>query len=39
MKNGGLAPEARLEIGAIAGVFIPVSLLIFGWTSRASVHW
>ncbi|KIK66812.1 hypothetical protein GYMLUDRAFT_192782 [Collybiopsis luxurians FD-317 M1] len=34
-----LAPEARLEIGLIASIFIPTSLFLFGWASRASVHW
>lgn len=39
IRNGGLAPEARLEIGLMASVFIPISLFVFGWASRASVHW
>lgn len=39
-KNGGtLPPEARLEIGLMASIFIPISLFMFGWTSRPSVHW
>lgn len=38
-RNPNLAPEARLEIGLMASIFIPVSLLVFGWASRASVHW
>ncbi|KAJ3872764.1 major facilitator superfamily domain-containing protein [Lentinula edodes] len=40
-KAGGqeLAPEARLEIGLIASLFIPTSLFIFGFTSRESVPW
>ncbi|ESK95480.1 benomyl methotrexate resistance protein [Moniliophthora roreri MCA 2997] len=38
-KNPDLPPEIRLYIGLIASIFIPVSLLIFGWASRASVHW
>jgi len=38
-KHGTLAPEARLEIGLMASVFIPISLFMFGWTSRQSVHW
>ncbi|KAF7978666.1 hypothetical protein HWV62_45194 [Athelia sp. TMB] len=38
-RNPNLAPEARLEIGLMASIFIPVSLFIFGWASRASVHW
>ncbi|KZP04827.1 MFS general substrate transporter [Athelia psychrophila] len=38
-RNPNLAPEARLELGLMASVFIPISLFIFGWASRASVHW
>ncbi|KAI3611507.1 benomyl methotrexate resistance protein [Moniliophthora roreri] len=38
-KNPDLPPEIRLYIGLIASIFIPVSLLIFGWASRPSVHW
>ena len=38
-RNPNLAPEARLEIGLMASIFIPVSLFMFGWASRASVHW
>ncbi|KAE9391390.1 MFS general substrate transporter [Gymnopus androsaceus JB14] len=34
-----LAPEVRLEIGLIASLFIPTSLLIFGFGSRENVHW
>ncbi|GAA5868585.1 hypothetical protein JCM8547_003195 [Rhodosporidiobolus lusitaniae] len=33
-------PEGRLEIGLFAGILIPISLLIFGWTGRdPDVHW
>ncbi|KAE9398799.1 MFS general substrate transporter [Gymnopus androsaceus JB14] len=34
-----LAPEVRLEIGLIASLFVPTSLLIFGFGSRENVHW
>lgn len=34
-----LSPEVRLEIGLFASLFIPTSLLIFGFTSRESVPW
>ncbi|KAJ7136130.1 major facilitator superfamily domain-containing protein [Mycena epipterygia] len=37
--NTEVAPEIRLEIGLIASIFIPTSLLIFGFSSRASVPW
>ncbi|KAI5475408.1 MFS transporter, DHA1 family, multidrug resistance protein [Pseudohyphozyma bogoriensis] len=39
MKNPELPPEARLELGIVAGCIVPISLFMFGWTSRASVHW
>ncbi|KAF9267172.1 MFS general substrate transporter [Marasmius fiardii PR-910] len=38
-KNPDLAVEARLEFGLMASIFIPISLFMFGWTSRESVHW
>jgi DHA1 family multidrug resistance protein-like MFS transporter len=39
IKEGSLAAEARLEIGLMASIFIPISLFMFGWSARASVHW
>lgn len=38
-NNPDLAPESRLELGLFAAPFIPVSLFVFGWTARESVHW
>ncbi|KAF9528559.1 major facilitator superfamily domain-containing protein [Crepidotus variabilis] len=38
-KHGMLKPEVQLEIGLIGGISIPISLFMFGWTSRPSVHW
>jgi len=38
-KYGPLPPEARLEIGLMASIFIPTSLFMFGWTSRKSINW
>ncbi|KAK4331729.1 Fluconazole resistance protein 1 [Rhodotorula toruloides] len=38
-KNPNLAPESRLELGLFAAPFIPISLFVFGWTARESVHW
>ncbi|GAA5855495.1 hypothetical protein JCM8547_007860 [Rhodosporidiobolus lusitaniae] len=32
-------PELYLELGLIASAVIPISLLLFGWTSRAEIHW
>ena len=32
-------PEARLELGIVAGCFVPISLFMFGWSARESVHW
>ncbi|KAJ7201607.1 major facilitator superfamily domain-containing protein [Mycena pura] len=34
-----VAPEIRLEIGLMASIFIPMSVLIFGFCSKASIHW
>ncbi|KAF5388919.1 hypothetical protein D9757_005139 [Collybiopsis confluens] len=33
-----MAPEVRLEIGLIGSLFIPTSLLIFGFTARQNIH-
>jgi len=38
-REGTLAPEERLKVALVSGIMIPISLLIFGWTSRPSVHW
>ncbi|KAL8286919.1 hypothetical protein RQP46_003925 [Phenoliferia psychrophenolica] len=35
----GFKPEERLEIGIFGAFMIPISLLIFGWCSRADVPW
>ncbi|KAJ7452706.1 major facilitator superfamily domain-containing protein [Mycena galericulata] len=37
--NKPLAPEIKLEIGVIASLCIPTSVLIFGFASKASVPW
>ncbi|KAF8077694.1 major facilitator superfamily domain-containing protein [Lyophyllum atratum] len=34
-----IAPEIRLEIGLMASLFIPTSVLIFGFASKESIHW
>ncbi|KAJ7128070.1 major facilitator superfamily domain-containing protein [Mycena filopes] len=34
-----LAPEVKLELGLEASIFIPTSVLIFGFTSKASISW
>ncbi|KAG9005774.1 hypothetical protein FRB94_001186 [Tulasnella sp. JGI-2019a] len=39
MKGQPVAPEERLKLALFAGIMIPISLLIFGWTSRHNVHW
>ena len=40
VKTGGMVPpEIRLEIGLMASIFIPTSILIFGFTSKADIHW
>ncbi|KAJ7136110.1 major facilitator superfamily domain-containing protein [Mycena epipterygia] len=37
--NTEVAPEIRLEIGLMASIFIPTSVLIFGFSSKASIPW
>ncbi|KAJ7709033.1 major facilitator superfamily domain-containing protein [Mycena rosella] len=37
--NTEVAPEIRLEIGLMASIWIPTSILIFGFGSKASIHW
>ncbi|KAF7349203.1 MFS general substrate transporter [Mycena sanguinolenta] len=37
--NIEVAPETRLEIGLMGSIFIPMSVLIFGFASKSSVHW
>ncbi|KAI5481913.1 MFS transporter, DHA1 family, multidrug resistance protein [Pseudohyphozyma bogoriensis] len=39
MKNADIQPEVRLELAIVASIFIPISLFLFGWSSKASVHW
>ncbi|KAJ7173449.1 major facilitator superfamily domain-containing protein [Mycena filopes] len=34
-----LAPEVKLELGLEASIFIPTSVLIFGFASKASISW
>ncbi|KAL0576637.1 hypothetical protein V5O48_005337 [Marasmius crinis-equi] len=38
-RNPTMAVEARLEIGLMASTCVPISLFMFGWTSRESIHW
>lgn len=38
-KTGILVPESRLKVAIFGSFIVPIALLIFGWTSRASVHW
>ncbi|KAJ7114080.1 major facilitator superfamily domain-containing protein [Mycena epipterygia] len=37
--NKQVAPEIKLEIGLMASIFIPTSVLIFGFASKASIPW
>ncbi|CAK5264110.1 unnamed protein product [Mycena citricolor] len=39
LARGQVAPEIRLEIGLMGSIFIPTSVLIFGFASKASVPW
>ncbi|THY01232.1 MFS transporter [Aureobasidium pullulans] len=39
-KNGGLAPpEARLIIGMVGSVALPIGMFWFAWSNGPSVHW
>jgi DHA1 family multidrug resistance protein-like MFS transporter len=38
-SEGKLAPEYWLHPAMVGGLFLPVSLFAFGWTSNASIHW
>lgn len=37
--NFNVPPEEFLRLSCFAGIFIPISLLMFGWSARPSVHW
>ncbi|ORY62710.1 major facilitator superfamily domain-containing protein, partial [Leucosporidium creatinivorum] len=39
MGKSKFTPEIRLEVALIGSFFIPVSLFLFGWSARESVHW
>ncbi|SCV66947.1 BQ2448_5593 [Microbotryum intermedium] len=39
MDRPGFLPEARLELGVVAGLFIPISLLMFGWSGEEETNW
>jgi len=32
-------PEARIAVGMIASITLPISLFWFAWTSFSSIHW
>ena len=34
-----LIPEKRLPPAIVGAIIVPISLLIFGWTARADIHW
>lgn len=38
-KKGGLVLEDFLKLGLVAAFFIPISLFMFGWSARSSVHY
>ncbi|PPQ87955.1 hypothetical protein CVT25_001140 [Psilocybe cyanescens] len=38
-RTGKIVPESRLGVALFASAFIPLSLFMFGWTSKASIHW
>ncbi|KAM0795731.1 MFS multidrug transporter-like protein [Usnea florida] len=37
--NGRNVPEARVQLGRLAGITFPLSLFWFAWTTYKSVHW
>ncbi|KZV67254.1 benomyl/methotrexate resistance protein [Peniophora sp. CONT] len=37
--SGELRPEERMPVAIFAAPFIAISLFIFGWSARESVHW
>ncbi|KAF9516079.1 hypothetical protein BS47DRAFT_1341426 [Hydnum rufescens UP504] len=39
MRQGYLTPEERLVLAVVSGPTIPISLFIFGWTAKRSIHW
>jgi DHA1 family multidrug resistance protein-like MFS transporter len=39
LTHGLGAPERRLRPALAVTFFVPIGLLIFGWTSRADIHW
>lgn len=38
-QKGSVDPEARLPMGSLGSVFIPVGLFWFAWTTFPTVHW
>ncbi|KAL6231678.1 major facilitator superfamily domain-containing protein [Aspergillus navahoensis] len=38
-KMGIGKPERRLVPGIVAAAFAPAGIILFGWTSRSSIHW
>ncbi|KAL6708500.1 GTPase-activating protein [Coniothyrium glycines] len=37
--QGSVAPEKRLVPALVGCFFVPICLFMFGWTSRADIHW
>lgn len=37
--SGQLIPEKRLPPAIVGAILVPISLLILGWSARASIHW
>ncbi|KAJ7650947.1 major facilitator superfamily domain-containing protein [Roridomyces roridus] len=38
-ENKAVPPEILLEIGLLPAFFIPTSVMMFGFTAKASIHW
>ena len=37
--SGQLLPERRLPPAIIGAILVPISMLVLGWSARASIHW
>ena len=38
-SSGQILPEKRLPPAIVGAFFVPLSLLVFGWSARKGVHW
>ena len=38
-RDGEMKPEYRLQAAVLGGIFLPIGLLIYGWTAQYHSHW